>query len=285
MSLPASDSDEQKPALPTPAPLPPQEFDLLAFWIQYQRLIIRIVIVAVLAVVGWGAWLFMDHRRQVGSESALAAAKTTADYRKVTNEWSGTPAAGSAYLRLAEEMRKEGKPADAALALREFLEKYPQHPLRVGASHALASSLETAGKNDEALAAYQQFASEHGRSAFAPLAFLGRARVLIALGKSDEALKALEAVEQRYPGNPFVYDAHLLIDQIKNAAGRITGGSPRPTPPPAPAPSPAPPAIPLGIPPVPPTPVPEPPLGITPPQPPAPAPPAPPPATGGTQGR
>ena len=239
MSPNAPGSNEPTPALSTPAPQPPQEFDLLAFWIMHQRLVIRILIVALLAVAVWGAWLFMDYRRRAGSEDALGNAKTAADYRKVTADWTGTPAAGTAFIRLAEELRKEGKPADAAQALRDFLDKYPLHPLRVAASHALASSLETAGKFDEALAAYQQFAASHGRSAFAPLAYVGQARVLMSLGRQDEARKVLESIEQKFSGNPLMEEANVLLDEIKNPAARKTGGSPRPTPPPAPAPAPA----------------------------------------------
>jgi tetratricopeptide (TPR) repeat protein len=238
MSQPASDSNETNAAPSTPPP--PQEFDLLAFWIQYQRLIIRLVIVALLGVAGWGAFLFMDYRKRVGSEEALANANAAADYRKVIADWQGTPAAGTAGIELAEALRKDGKPAEAAQVLREFLDKNPVHPMRVAAAHALAASLETAGKLDEALAAYQQFGSAYGRSAFAPLAYIGQARVLLALNRPDEAQRALESVDQKFPGNPFLEDAHTLLEEIKNAAGRKTGGSPRPTPTPAPAPAPAP---------------------------------------------
>ena len=237
MSLPASDSNEPKHA--TPAASQPQEFDLLAFWIQYQRLIIRVVVVALLAVAAWGIYLFMEYRRRAGSEEALTNAKSAADYRKASTDWSGTPAAGTATIRLAEALNKEGKPAEAAQALREFLEKYQSHPLRVTAAHALAAALETAGKNEEALAAYQKFGVDHARSAFAPLAFIGQARVLMVLNRTDDAQKALESVEQKFPNNPFAYDAQRLLEEIKNAAGRKTGGSPRPTPAPAPAPAPA----------------------------------------------
>ncbi|MEO6738949.1 MAG: tetratricopeptide repeat protein [Chthoniobacteraceae bacterium] len=240
MSPNAPDSNEPTPALSTPATPPPREFDLLAFWIQHQRLILRIIIVALLAVAVWGALLFMDYRKLVGSQDALSNAKTAADFRKVTADWPGTAAGGTATIRLAEELGKEGKAAEAVLALREFLDKYPVHPLRVPAAHALAASLETAGKFDEALTAYQQFGAAHGRSAFAPLAAIGQARVLMALNRNEEAQKALESVEQKFPGNPFVYDARTLLEEIKNAAGRKTGGSPRPTPAPAPASAPAP---------------------------------------------
>ena len=240
MSPNAPGSHEPTPAPSTSAP-PPQEFDLLAFWIQYRRLIIRLFVVALIGVAVWGAVLFMDYRKRAGSEEALGNAKTSAEFRKVTADWSGTAAAGTATIRLAEELRKEGKAAEAAEALRDFLAKYPVHPLRANAALALAASLETAGKLDEALAAYQQFSSSNGRSAFAPFGMIGQARVLIAQNKAADAQKILESVEQKFQGNAFVFEARTLLDEIKNAAGRQTGGSPRPTP--APTPTPAPPPV------------------------------------------
>lgn len=236
MSPNAPGSHEPTPAPSTSAP-PPQEFDLLAFWIQYRRLIIRLFVVALVGVAVWGAVLFMDYRKRAGSEEALTNAKTSAEFRKVTADWSGTAAAGTATIRLAEELRKEGKAAEAAEALRDFLAKYPVHPLRANAALALAASLETAGKLDEALAAYQQFSSSNGRSAFAPFGMIGQARVLIAQNKAADAQKILESVEQKFQGNAFVFEARTLLDEIKNAAGRQTGGSPRPTPAPTPAPA------------------------------------------------
>ena len=240
MSPNAPGSHEPTPAPSTSAP-PPQEFDLLAFWIQYRRLIIRLFVVALIGVGVWGAVLFMDYRKRAGSEEALGNAKTSAELRKVTADWSGTAAAGTSTIRLAEELRKEGKAAEAAEALRDFLAKYPVHPLRANAALALAASLETAGKLDEALAAYQQFSSSNGRSAFAPFGMIGQARVLIAQNKAADAQKILESVEQKFQGNAFVFEARTLLDEIKNAAGRQTGGSPRPTP--APTPTPAPPPV------------------------------------------
>lgn len=236
MSQPASDSNEPRPAAPPHATVPevPQEFDLLAFWIQHQKLIVRLLIAALLGVAIWGAFLYKDYRRRAGSENALATATTAEDYRKVVTDWAGTAAAGTAYVRLAEELRKESKPKEAASALREYLDKYQTHPLRVPAAHALAASLETAGELDAALVAYQNFATAHGRSAFAPLGLIGQARVLAALGKPDEARQILETVGMQFPGNPFTYDARTLLDSIKNPAGTKTGGAPRPAPTPAP---------------------------------------------------
>jgi tetratricopeptide (TPR) repeat protein len=217
------------------APEAPQEFDLLAFWIQHQKLIARLLIAALVGVAIWGIYLFMDYRKRAGSESALASAQKAEDYRKVVTDWPGTAAAGTAYVRLAEELRKENKPKEAAGALREYLDKYQTHPLRVPAAHALAASLETAGELEAALAAYQNFATAHSRSAFAPLGLIGQARVLTALGKPEDARLILETVDLKYQGNPFTYDARTLLASIKNPAGSKTGGAPRPAPTPAPA--------------------------------------------------
>ncbi len=214
------------------------------FWIQNRRLILRLVAAILIGVAAWGGYLFMEYRKRASSEEALVNAKTAAEFRKVTTDWTGTAAAGTATIRLADELRKEGKAAEAAEALRDFLAKYPAHPLRVGAAHALAASLETAGKLDEALTAYQQFGAAHSRSAFAPLAAIGQARVLLAKDKPEEAQKVLETVEQKYQTSPFIFEARQLLDEIKYAGGRKTGGSPRPTPPPTPTPAPVVPGVP-----------------------------------------
>ena len=237
MSHPDSDPNEPNPAAPSaaPAPAPAAEFDLLAFWIQYGKLIIRIVTFAFLAVGVWGAFQFMEYRKRLGSEEALAGAKTPEEFRKVIADWGGTPSAGIAHLRLADELRKASKPEEAATALKGFLEKFPSHPLRAGAAHALASDLESAGKLEESLAAYQRLSSFGTKSAFAPLALIGQARVLNAQGKPDDARRALESVQQQFPTSPFFEEANIWLDEIKNPAGTKTGGSPRPAPP-APAP-------------------------------------------------
>lgn len=228
MSPTASDPNEQRPALPPNVPPPRQDFDLLVFWLENRKLIIRITAVILLGVAAWGAYLFMEYRRRAGSEQALANAKTAAEYRKAADEWEGTPAGGTSMLRLSEEQRKEGKTLEVAQTLREFLEKYKAHPMRVTAAHAVAAALETAGKNEEALAAYQQFGASYGSSSFAPLAQIGQARILINLNREEEAQKLLETVEQKYQGNPFTYDAQRLLDEVRNAAGRKTGGFPVP---------------------------------------------------------
>ena len=284
MPQPASDPNEQEKA-PGAKPLTPpaaQEFDLLAFWIMHRTLITRLVAGALIAIAIWGAYEFMEYRKRTKSEEALAAAKKPDDFRKLIADWGGTPSGGTAHLLLADELRKEGKADEAARILKEFTEKYPVHPLRAAGLHALAVSLEIAGKTDEALASYQRLAGSNAKSAFAPLALLGEARVLTVQNKPDDARKQLEALQQQFPGSPFSYEALMRLEQIKNSAGRKTGGTPRPAPPAEadPAKPPKPPTPPTPAPPTPPAPVPPKPAPSTPtlPQPAPPKPPQPSPA-------
>jgi len=248
MPQPASNPKEPNQATPATPPVD-EAFDLQAFWIEHSGLLVRLAIIVLAAAAIWGGYEFMKYRKAAGSQDSLAAAKTSGELRKVISEWSGTPAAGSAHLFLAEKLREEGKADEAAQILKEFIEKYPLHPLRAAGVHAQAVSLEIAGKLDEALGAYQRLGSAHSKSAFAPLALLGQARVLTAQGKLDEARSALESIQQQFQGSPFLYEANEWLDEIKNPAGRKTGGSPRPTPAPAPVPA-------AGPKPVPPQPIP-----------------------------
>ena len=264
-----------KSASTPPAAPPPQEFDLLAFWIQYRSVIKGCIYVAILGIVLWSVYLYMDARKKEGSELALAGAKTADELRKVTTDWAGTAAAATAHLRMADELRAAGKADEAAKEYQDFAAKNPTHPLVAGSIASLGLTLESAGKQEQALAAYQRIQSSYPKSAHMAVALMGIARIQAAQGKTDEAVKTLDALIQRStPGNPFSFanEATRVQASLKNSNGKKTGGTPRPAPPEPPAtPAPTP-----GAPNTPPTP----PAATTPaPATPAPATPAPAPAT------
>jgi tetratricopeptide (TPR) repeat protein len=246
MSEPASGSTPPK-SLNNPTatpPPPPQEFDLLAFWIQYRKVIMTCAYAVVLGLVLWAAYLYNEARKKENSELALASAKTVEEFRKVATEWTGTPAAATAQFRVADKLREEGKIDDAAKEYRDFATKNPTHPLMVGSIASLGLMYESAGKQTEALEAYSRIQTSYPNSGHVPVALLGLARIQAAQGKIDEANKTLDTLIQRGGGSPFGFnsEARRLQASIKNPNARKTGGVARPAAPATPAAAPATPA-------------------------------------------
>ncbi len=238
MSETTSGSDKPQPlkatVTPTAPPPPPQEFDLLAFWIQYRKLIIRCINLAVLGGILWVAYMYMEKRKEEGSQTALATAKTVDELRKVTTEWAGTAAAATAQFRVADELRKEKKYDEAVKEYRDFATKNPTHPLVAGSIASLGQTFEIAGKTDDALATYQRIQSSYANSGHLAIALIGIARIQAAQGKTDEAIKTLDGIIQRAgstgPGG-FASEAMQMQASLKNPNARKTGGTPRPAPP------------------------------------------------------
>ena len=243
MSEPTSDPQDQTPvkltgkAVPL-TPAPPQEFDLLAFWIQYRSTISKVVTLVLLSAIGWAVWQVLEMRKRAGSEGAFAAAKDEAALRKVIADWAGTPAAGSAQVILGAQLRDAGKFDESAKVLREFADKNPGHPLQVGALFSLGTTLEFANKLDEAAATYQTIISSHPASAYAPQAMLGQARIFKAQNKADDIRRILGALQQQYANSPYEKEATGILEALNNPKGRAIGGSPRPVQPAPPTPAP-----------------------------------------------
>jgi TolA-binding protein len=235
MSEPESGSAPQKPLTKMSAtpPPPPQEFDLLAFWIQYRKTILGCFYALIAGVAIFAVYLFAENKKKEDSQNALAGAKTAADFSKVATEWSGTAAAATAQFRAADELRKEGKIDEAAKEYRDFATKNPTHPLMIGSIASLGLMLESAGKNEEALATYQRIQNSYATSGHFPVALMGIARIQAATGKTDEAVKTLDTLIQKTAGrqNGFGFEAQRMQAALKNPNARKTGGTPRPAPP------------------------------------------------------
>src|SRR5215207_8441679 len=201
MSEPTSDPKVAKPASTGGpiAPPPPEEFDLLAFWIQYRRLIIRVFsLVAVVLIAVFGYRLY-EHLKETNSRNALADAKSLADFQNVAAKYEGTNAGATALLMAAQDLRNANKHEEASKIYGEFVAKYPEHSLAPGATTAQAVTLENAGKADEAIGAFQKVVSGYASSSFAPLALAGQARVYKAQNKLEDARRVLTELQTKYP--------------------------------------------------------------------------------------
>src|SRR5215471_4300835 len=157
------------------------------FWERFKKEIIAVLIVALLAVIGFTGYRFYGDRRAAAASASLASAKTASEYQQVITRYPNTPAAADAYLLLAEAQRSEKKFAEANTTLQAFIDKFPKNEFVSTARMAMAANLESMGKSDQALAMYQQIAMTYPNSFNAPMALLAQVYILKGKNRNDEA--------------------------------------------------------------------------------------------------
>jgi len=202
------------------------------FWDRHRKKVFALLVLALLAVAAWGAYRFYTERRNTTAANQLTAAKTAAEYQKVIAEYPRTPAAGSAYLLLAEEQRKEKKFDGANVTLQSFVEKYPAHELKGTARLAMAANLESLGKRDEALAAYQRLATDDPQGFSAPFAMISQLHIFKEKNQLEEARRLCETILTKYRDSLVASEATRQLRLLKPppSADAATAAVPTPAP-------------------------------------------------------
>ncbi|MGH8102101.1 MAG: tetratricopeptide repeat protein [Chthoniobacterales bacterium] len=216
--------------MPTASPVKTDAaIETRVFWLRYRNEVIAVLIVALLAALGYGSFRIYTERRDAAGGELLAAGKTVSDYQQVIARYPNTAASADAYLLLADAQRREGKFAEANLTLQSFLTKYPKSELAPTARLAMAGNLDVMGKTDEALAIYQQIASAYPKSYAAPLALISRAQLLKTKNRSDEARQVCEAIMTQYRDSFWAREAMQLLMSVKSNAPPTPPGKAGPT--------------------------------------------------------
>jgi predicted negative regulator of RcsB-dependent stress response len=185
--------------MPTlPPPSRDAALETRVFWERFKTEIIAVLVLALLAIVGFGAYKFYSERRESSASALLGSAKTVPDFERVIARYPTTRAGADAFLLLADAQRMEKKFTEANATLQRFIEKNPDHELVTSARMAMAANLESMGKPDEALAMYQKTAASYPNSFNAPLAFLSQVHLLKAKNKIDEARLVCEKILTDY---------------------------------------------------------------------------------------
>lgn len=214
------------------------------FWERYKTAVMATIIVALLALAGYGGYRFYTERQANAAASLLAGAKTPAEFQKVINEYPGTPAGASAYLLLADAQKAEKKFEEANATLQAFVDKNPKHEMAGTARLAMAGNLEALGKKDEALATYQRLATSDPKAFTAPVALFSQIHLLKEKNQIAEARQVCETIMTQYRESRFAQEATFQLRQLKiksepaPSAPPTTAASPAAVnPAPAPAPS------------------------------------------------
>ncbi len=229
------------------------------FWDRYKKEVMAVLILALLAVAGYGGYRFYSDRQATSAAVILASAKAGPDFQKVISEYPSTAAGASAYLLLADSQRNEKKFSEANVTLQTFLDKFPKHELGGTARLAMAGNLEALGKKDDALTAYQRLVSGDPHGFAAPIALYSQIHLFKEKKQIEEARRVCETIKSQYPQSRLVSDAEYQLHLLKVDSPPAPAPAPPPTmtaPPPAAAPS-APPSAQSAAPAAPPAPAPQ----------------------------
>ena len=190
--------------MPSPTetkPVVEEEFDLLAFWIQHKNKVLLFTLLLIVGLLVFAIFQYTQYREREAAAHDFANAKSVEDLRRVATTHPSSAVAGNALILIAEKLRAENKFDESSAALKQFIEKFPNHPLISGAWMSLAVNLESQEKHDDALVNYQKVVASYPASFSAPSALMAEARIYKAKGKIDEAKRAYESVISQYGDN------------------------------------------------------------------------------------
>jgi TolA-binding protein len=213
-----------------PTALPPSRdaaLEARVFWIRFKNEIAAVLVVVLLAIIGFTGYRFYSDRRDSAASALLSSAKNASDFQQVITRYPSTPAGAAAYLLLAEAQRNEKKFIEANATLQVFINKNPNHELATSARMAIATNLESMGKTDEALSMYQRIAASYPKSFNAPLALYSQVHLLKAKNQGEEARRVCEAILTQYRESFWASEAARALRSLKPA------GPPRPSATPA----------------------------------------------------
>jgi tetratricopeptide (TPR) repeat protein len=201
------------------------------FWARHGKKVLIGSALVLLILVGIGAYLGYRAVRDSRAAKAFAGAHDIKGWESVIRHYSGTTAAGNAYLQIASTQAANSQYSESDKSYQTFMKDYSSHPLFVNALFGMASNAEAEGKTDEALKYYSDISSSnrYGSDYLAPMALYYQGRMTEKLGKQKEALQDFEEVLQRYPQSAMAVWARKDADRLTAKLGLNVKAAPSPS--------------------------------------------------------
>ncbi|GAB4251211.1 MAG: hypothetical protein OHK005_18320 [Candidatus Methylacidiphilales bacterium] len=153
--------------------------------------------------------------RNLAALELFSKAETAEAWREVADTYPGTPAAGMALLKLANQAQQEGAFDLAASTYARFLTAYPDHPIAPAAEFAQGRSLQSAGKTEEAIAIYNKILDAQKPHPFFGGASVSLAEIYLAKSQTSEAKQVLERFFAQDARSSYAGTARNLMAQIE----------------------------------------------------------------------
>ncbi len=190
------------------------------FWEKNKTAIISSLAAVVALVIGVSAWFAYDASSNASARRMLALADSPESLQQLANAHPRSNPAADALMLLAADRRAAGDMEGSTSAFREFLGKFPDHPLAGGALLGIGQNLEAGGDQASASTTYQQVLTQYPASYAAPFAAYAEAEILLRDFQREEAVKRYNMIVSQFPRSPA---AAMSMQQL-----RRLGASPAP---------------------------------------------------------
>jgi predicted negative regulator of RcsB-dependent stress response len=174
-----------------------------AFLDRNQKGLIVFAILLALGAIAAVIYRGVERSRQETAGAALTKASDLASLQAVVDGHSGTVAAGSALVLLADSQWADGKKDEAVGTLQKFIADSPAHPAIPTAKANLGSKLMSQGKTGDATRIFEDLASDSSARFIAPFALISLGDMAKAAGETDKAETSYNKVKSDFPDSSF----------------------------------------------------------------------------------
>lgn len=202
----------------TPEPLGdaaqfPTSFD--TFLERNQKLLGLLAVLAVIGAIGWIVFRGIEQGKEHSGGAALTQADNLEAYENVVKDYSGSTAAGSAKVLLADKQWADGQQDAAIETLRNFIASEPNHAALPAARASLGSKLASQGKTDEAVREFETLTTTPAARYIAPYALISLGDLAASSGDTEKAESHYQRVRTEFAQSGFIDTANRRIASLK----------------------------------------------------------------------
>ena len=195
---------------PSPVPLAeisqgPNAFE--QFLDRNQKNLIILAVLITIAVAALVIYRGIEKSRQETAGAALVKAENLTALQSVITEHSGTTAAASAAILLAERQWTDGQQDASTDTLRKFISSHPDHPGLPAAQASLGAKLMIQGKSADATRIFQELIDDPKARYIAPYALISLGDIAKLAGDLGKAETSYNRVKNEFSESSFAESA------------------------------------------------------------------------------
>lgn len=179
-----------------------------------QKLLLLVAVLAVLGAVFYIVMRGVERGKEESAGASLIAAMNAEELEETIDEHSGTQAAKSAHLLLADNQWSTGDKDAAIATLTDFLADQPNHPAAPTAKASLASKWMVQGESDKAASLYQELVDDPEARYLGAYALICLGDIAAVSGDTDKAKTSYERVVAEFSDSEFVNTANSRIRDL-----------------------------------------------------------------------